>query len=109
MIIAVDFDGTLCTNEYPEIGEPNLLLINALKRWKQSSDDNELVLWTCRCDDDLYHALNWCEMYGLNFDAVNDNVPSNKVKYENDARKVFADMYIDDRAVSVEKFIDIAI
>ena len=30
MIIAVDFDGTLCEHQYPEIGEPNLKLINIL-------------------------------------------------------------------------------
>ena len=29
-IIAVDFDGTLCENKYPEIGEPNMELINFL-------------------------------------------------------------------------------
>ena len=30
-IIAVDFDGTLCTDCYPEIGEPNDFLIAMLK------------------------------------------------------------------------------
>ena len=29
-IIAVDFDGTLCTDCYPEIGVPNLPLISLL-------------------------------------------------------------------------------
>ena len=29
-IIAVDFDGTLCTNLYPAIGEPNEKLIKYL-------------------------------------------------------------------------------
>lgn len=34
-IIAVDFDGTLCTNAYPEIGEPipySLLYVTARRR-----------------------------------------------------------------------------
>ena len=30
-IIAVDFDGTLCENEWPEIGMPNEELIEYLK------------------------------------------------------------------------------
>ena len=30
MIIAVDFDGTLCENDYPRIGRPNTKLINHL-------------------------------------------------------------------------------
>lgn len=29
-IIAVDFDGTLCENKWPEIGEPNTELIGYL-------------------------------------------------------------------------------
>ena len=31
-IIAVDFDGTMCENKWPEIGEPNLELIAYLKK-----------------------------------------------------------------------------
>ena len=30
-IIAVDFDGTLCENKWPAIGEPNTELIDYLK------------------------------------------------------------------------------
>ena len=29
-IIAVDFDGTLCENKYPDIGEPNMDLLISL-------------------------------------------------------------------------------
>ena len=35
-IIAVDFDGTLCYSNWPELGEPNLFLINQLKKWKNN-------------------------------------------------------------------------
>ena len=31
-IIAVDFDGTLCENKWPDIGEPNVDLISYLKK-----------------------------------------------------------------------------
>ena len=43
-IIAVDFDGTLCFSKWPDCGEPNLPLINYLK--KSKSDGNKLILWT---------------------------------------------------------------
>ena len=33
-IIAVDFDGTLCSDCYPDIGKPNLPLIELLKALK---------------------------------------------------------------------------
>ena len=37
-IIAVDFDGTLCENMYPEIGKPHDVLINELKVRKDNGD-----------------------------------------------------------------------
>lgn len=35
-IIAVDFDGTLCENKWPEIGEPNKELIAYLKKRQEA-------------------------------------------------------------------------
>ena len=31
--IAVDFDGTLCYSKWPELGQPNLALIEYLQEW----------------------------------------------------------------------------
>ena len=38
-IIAVDFDGTLCKNNWPEIGEPNEELISYLINRKTEGID----------------------------------------------------------------------
>ncbi len=45
-VIATDFDGTLCENKWPEIGEPNEEVINYLKR--EAKQGTKIVLWTCR-------------------------------------------------------------
>ena len=45
-IIAVDFDGTLCYSNWPELGEPNRPLIEYLINQKRSG--NKLILWPCR-------------------------------------------------------------
>ena len=37
-IIAVDFDGTLCYSNWPELGEPNMPLIEYLLTQKKSGD-----------------------------------------------------------------------
>ena len=95
-IIAVDFDGTLCTDRYPEIGFPNLPLIYLLKRLKQQ--EKKLILWTCRCGKELQAAMEWCKKLGIEFDAVNENLPEIIEKYGTDARKIYADVYIDDKA-----------
>ena len=44
--IAIDFDGCLCVNKYPEIGEPILHVIDEAK--KQQAAGAGLILWTCR-------------------------------------------------------------
>lgn len=99
-IIAVDFDGTLCYSNWPELGEPNTDLIEYLKQMKNNG--NKLILWTCRAGEALINAVNWCRQYQLEFDAVNDNLPEIVEEYGNNSRKISCDFYIDDRAILPE-------
>ena len=98
-IIAVDFDGTICQNNWPDIGEANWLVIWELLERKAQGD--KIILWTCRDGQKLEDALMWCANRGLTFDAVNDNLPENIAYFRNNNRKVFAHEYWDDRAVPV--------
>ena len=95
-IIAVDFDGTLCKECWPDIGAPNLPLVEWLKVRRVMGD--KLILWTCRCGEMLEEAVAWCAGLGLAFDAINENLAENVEKYGNDCRKVFADLYLDDKS-----------
>ena len=54
-IIAVDFDGTLCENKWPEIGEANEDMIYYLR--KRQAEGDKLILWTCRVGDMLRKAM----------------------------------------------------
>lgn len=100
MIIAVDFDGTLCYSSWPELGEPNIPLIEYLKSQRESG--NKLILWTCRAGEALDKAVSWCREQDLEFDAINDNLPEIIEKYGNNSRKITCDYYIDDRSVLPE-------
>ena len=93
-IWAVDFDGTLCEEWWPEIGEPNLALIDFLKA--ERNIGNLVILFTMRSGASLDAAVEWCKRYGLYFDAINDNVTQIKGFYGGNPRKVFANEYIDD-------------
>ena len=95
-IIAVDFDGTLCKNCWPDIGEPNCKLIDYLRNCHYSGA--KLILWTCREGELLDKAVAWCEERRLFFDAVNNNIPESIKEYGGNCRKVSADIYIDDRS-----------
>ena len=58
-IIAVDFDGTLCSDCYPDIGKPNLPLIELLKALKR--EGCPIIIWTCSRGRKLEQAVQWCE------------------------------------------------
>lgn len=97
-IIAVDFDGTICENKYPAIGEPRRSTISYLK--EKQKKGAKLILWTCRVDELLDSAVKWCRNQGLIFDAVNENLPEVVAAFGGDTRKIFANEYIDDRNFS---------
>lgn len=96
IIVAVDFDGILCQDKFPEIGKPNYEMVSFVRRLQDS--EVETILWTSRVNDRLAEAVAWCEDRGLHFTSVNDNTPSNKEQYGTDPRKVYADVYMDDRS-----------
>ena len=95
MIIATDFDGTICEDKWPLIGQPKMSVIKYLKKARDRG--HRVILWTMREGLMLAKAVNWCGLHGLEFDAVNDNLPDMVEKYGGNPRKVFADVYIDDR------------
>lgn len=100
-IIAVDFDGTLAVTQFPTIIEPKWNEIAICKALKKQGCI--LILWTCRCGEDLTAAVEWCKEHGLEFDYINENVPENVEKWGNDSRKIFAHEYIDDKATNPVK------
>lgn len=96
-IVAVDFDGTLVMDQYPMIGPPYNDLFELCKKLRTLGV--KIVLWTCRDGEFLKDAVEFCAANGLEFDAVNQNIPEVQELYGGDTRKVFADVYIDDKAV----------
>lgn len=97
-VIAVDFDGTLCTRNWPKIGEPNTELIRQLAEEQKSGA--AVILFTCREGKLLKEAVKWCREQGLIFDEVNRNLKERIRAYRGDSRKISADVYVDDRAAA---------
>lgn len=94
-IVAIDGDGTLWKDEYPDIGKIHTKTVEYVKYLRRLGA--KLIFWTCREGKDLEKALETCKELDLEFDAVNDNIKEVKEKYSNNSRKVFANMYLDDR------------
>ena len=97
MIIAVDFDGTIVTHEYPKIGKEIPFAIDTLKKL-QNEQHHQLILWTVREGKELDEAVEFCKKKGLEFYAVNANYPE-EIFEKGISRKINADLYIDDRGL----------
>jgi len=103
LIIAVDFDGTLCEYSFPKIGEQTESHEKLMKILIQMQNDgHKLILWTNRGDNEKYpvltEAVEWCANKGLKFDAINENLPG-QIKISGFSPKIMADFYIDDKAL----------
>lgn len=99
-IYAFDFDGTIVTNEFPNIGEPIKEVIDLIKEIKKQG--HYIILNTMREDDYLQEAISFCNAFQIKFDVVNDNLPHMKEFYGNNPRKIFANYYIDDHNMFIE-------
>ena len=76
--IAVDFDGTIVTHEYPKIGTEIPFAIETLKMLIR--DHHRLILWSVREGQLLQEAVDWCKERGVEFWAVNKDYQKNVLK-----------------------------
>jgi hypothetical protein len=93
MIIAIDFDGTCVTHEYPLRGK-NIGAEEVLK--KLQNNGHKLILWTMRDKEFLIDAESWfyengLELYGIQRNPTQDQWTSSP--------KAYAQLYIDDAAL----------
>ena len=97
-IIAVDFDGTIVTHKYPDIGElvPYAKqVINMLV-----NNGNKVFLWTMRCHkkdrDVLDEASQFLKDNNIKIELLNKS----PVQFS-DSPKQYANTYIDDAAIGI--------
>lgn len=101
-IMAVDFDGTLVIDKFPEIGEERKKFCRVIRVLQKMGVKS--ILWTSRTGSALQEAIEWCEDHDLHFDAINKNLPEVIELTGTDTRKVYADVYFDDRNRSISDF-----
>ena len=95
VVIAVDFDGTCVTHDYPYIGSD----IGAVPVLKELVDAGyNLVLNTMRSGRLEKDAVKWFKENNIPLYGVNCNPDQ---KSWTSSPKVFADLYIDDAALGI--------
>lgn len=97
-ILAIDFDGTIVHDNFPGIGElrPNAKeSINKLYK-----EGYFIIIWTCRTLTRMQECIDFLDQNEVKYHLVNISCPTNVEKYSGvDTRKVFADLYIDDKGL----------
>jgi len=116
MIIAIDFDGTCVTHDFPKVGKE----IGAVSVLKQLVKEGHLlVLFTMRSDIEkpktkdglitrkggkyLTAAVNWFKKHGIPLYGVNTNPTQKEWTH---SPKAYAQLYIDDAALGCPLMFD---
>lgn len=94
-IIAVDFDGTCVTHDYPDIGK-DIGAVPVLR--KLVSRGAKLILWTMRSGKERDEAVLWFKRHNIPLWGVNRN-PTQRSWTQ--SPKAYAQLYIDDAALGV--------
>jgi len=89
-IIAIDFDGTCVTHEYPKVGK-DIGAVPVLKALVEAG--HALILYTMRSGQTLNDAADWFRRNGIGLTAVNVNPFQSTWS---SSPKVYAQLYIDD-------------
>ena len=92
--VAIDFDGTIVTHEYPRIGKPVPYALETIKSLQENGV--KLILWTMRSGEELQAAVDYCAKNGVVFYGVNQN-PDQHTWTK--SPKAYAPVYIDDAAL----------
>jgi hypothetical protein len=109
VIVAIDFDGTCVTHEYPKVGR-DIGAVPVLKRLVESG--HQLMLWTMRGTkpvdtvDTLAEAVKWFEDNGIPLWGINENPDQHRSQWTN-SHKQYAQLYIDDAALGCPLSIDV--
>ena len=112
MIIAIDFDGTCVTHEFPKVGR-DIGAALVLKRLVEE-EGHKLILWTMRSDVEspksdhpdihavggpyLSDAVAWFAKNGIPLWGINTNPEQPTWTH---SPKAYANLYIDDAALGI--------
>ena len=96
MVIAIDFDGTVVEHEFPRIGALKPGAREALKAFRKAG--HKIIIWTCRHGQQEKDVRAWLDENDIPFDTINNPIMGADLG----TRKVYADLYIDDKGLRFE-------
>lgn len=101
VVLAIDFDGTICEVAYPEIGMERYGAKEHINRLYE--EGYIIIINSCRTDgagiQPATMAQEFLKLRGINYHFFNENWPDLINLYGTDCRKISADIYIDDKCL----------
>ena len=92
-LICIDFDGTIVTHEYPDIGDPVPGALEKIKELQQRGFG--IILFTMRSGEKLKEAVDYLIKNGIELYGVNKNPTQERWTT---SPKAYGHIYIDDAA-----------
>jgi hydroxymethylpyrimidine pyrophosphatase-like HAD family hydrolase len=99
--IAVDFDGTICENAFPDIGAAKKSTVEFMRI--MAEEGHVIIIWTCRSGKYLDEAKAFLDKNKIPYKYINENP---EVDFQT-SNKIYADYYVDDKAINVNSLMDI--
>ena len=97
LVIAIDFDGTICELKFPEVGEMRPMADFYIR--KLYSEGHHIVINTCRSGKYEGMAEDFLKENNIPYHYINSNMPYLIEQYGQDCRKISADIYVDDKCL----------
>lgn len=97
LVLAIDFDGTIATISFPDVGA--LIKDADVFIRKLYEEGHYIIINTCRSGKQEGLAEDFLNAHDIPYHYINSNLPELIVKYSQDCRKISADIYIDDKCL----------
>lgn len=92
--LAIDFDDTIVTEAYPNVGR---LKFGAKFALNNLHKHHKILINTCRNSQPLENAKEFLHENNIKYDEINENDPTLIYFFRDESRKISADYYIDDK------------
>jgi len=102
LVLAIDFDGTIVSHNYPEMGE---LFTHAKECINELYDSGKyyIIIWSCRTNQNEADMIKFLNENGIRYHSINENCPEFIAKCElvkcGLPRKLYYDILVDDRSL----------
>jgi hypothetical protein len=98
--IIIDFDGTIATLNYPNLGNVKNHAVRVIQRIKDNG--GKIAIWTCRCDDDERKVKEFLDKHEIPYDKFNEPFDEMNIMFGGNPRKIYGDVYIDDKELHAQ-------